>query len=145
MQAGAPLPDGIEAMSAEKVRNTRRKVLDGIEFRSTLEANCYRLFRTWESAGAIRNLVCQPKYMIQPKMRFSGRTLRAMYYIADFRFERKIKANVLAAFLRWETVVVDAKGYRMPVYQIKKKLFLPRFPDLVFEEWDRDRLRQNGG
>lgn len=147
-QASAPLPPGIEAMSTEKVRNTRRKTVEGREFRSTLEAKVYQLLRSWERAGAIRNLVCQPKYVLQPTMRIEGRAVRAITYIADFQFEQPVpirEAVLEGAPRRWQTVVVDAKGYRMGVYRIKAKLLQARFPHVIFQEWDKDRLKREGG
>lgn len=142
-QAGAPLPAGMHAGNFEKVSNTKRKIVDGIAFRSTLEADCYTLLRSWERAGAIRNLVCQPKYLLQPKMRVDGKAVRAITYIADFSFLRNI-SHVMPTGHSWgyEPVVIDAKGFRMPVYQIKKKLFLAKFPHIRLEEWDKAKLKQ---
>lgn len=141
-QAGAPLPKGMHAGQFEKVSNTKRKTLDGISFRSTLEADVYVLLKHWERAGAIRNLVCQPKYVLQPKMRLEGRALRAITYIADFSFDQCHAGMGIAA---WRTHVIDAKGFKMPVYRIKAKLLRAKFPHLIFEEWDKARLRANNG
>lgn len=147
-QAGAPLPEGLVTANYEKVVGTRRKVLDGIEFRSTLEADVYVLLKSWERAGAIRNLVCQPKYLLQPKMRVDGKAMRAITYIADFQYER-IRRGLCpghgAPPFGWETVTVDAKGHRMEVYKVKLKLFLAKFPHIRFEEWSRETLKANGG
>ena len=133
-QAGAPLPAGMEAGNFEKVSNTRRKILDGIEFRSTLEADTYRLLKAWEAVGVISGLVCQPKYLLQPKMRLNGKAVRAITYVADFQFDKGRRRHV-----------IDAKGFRMPVYRIKVKLFRARFPQVVFEEWTRETLKSHGG
>lgn len=141
-QAGAPLPPGMHAGNFEKVKNSRRKLIDGIEFRSTLEADCYVLLKSWERAGAIRNLVCQPKYLLQPKMRLNGKTQRAITYVADFQYERML---CLPPELHGKTFVIDAKGYRMEVYRLKVKLFRAKFPHLKFEEWTRETLKLKGG
>ena len=47
---------------------TRRKIVDGIPFRSTLEANTYQLLKSWESASAIRNLKLQPRFVLQDEV-----------------------------------------------------------------------------
>lgn len=145
-QAGAPLPPGMHAGNFEKVKNSRRKVIDGIEFRSTLEADVYVLLKSWARAGAIRNLVCQPKYLLQPKMRLEGKTQREITYVADFQFERRRPIHMeRSGCPEYETIVIDAKGYRMEIYRLKVKLFRAKFPDIVFQEWTRETLKANGG
>lgn len=128
-----PPPDLGAHAAAEKVRNTRRKAVDGREFRSTLEARCYQLLSLWQKAGRISGLECQPKFLLQAARRdqYSGKIHRQIVYIADFRFVKDGRVYV-----------IDAKGYRMPVYRIKRKLFAERFPDVVFEEWTCETLRK---
>lgn len=139
-QAGAPLPAGIHEGSFEKVKNIRRKILDGISFRSTLEADVYQLLKSWERAGEIRQLVCQPKYVLNPGKRLeSGKWQRPVTYIADFQFQRAMMSG------KWRTFTIDAKGHRMEVYKIKAKLFRSLYTGCTFEEWDRDTLKRNGG
>ena len=128
---GRPVPAQLAAPAFEKVSNTRRKAVDGIVFRSTLEADVYQLLSLWERAGRIGKLVCQPKFLLQAKMRRDGKAIREICYIADFSFERDGRL-----------VVVDAKGWRMDVYRIKRKLLLALYPDLTFEEWTRQTLRE---
>lgn len=129
-RAGRTPPPEIAAPSFEKIANTRRKTVAGIEFRSTLEADVYQLLSLWQSAGVITKLRCQPRYLLQPKMRREGKAIRCIEYVADFEFVRD-----------GQTVVVDAKGFRMPVYSIKAKIFKALYPHLKFEEWDRAQLR----
>lgn len=132
-RTGQPVPADLAAPAPEKVRNTRRKIVDGIEFRSTLEAEAYQLLRTWEKAGAITYLKLQPKFVLQPKMRRFGQTIRAITYTPDF-----------SCTLGWSgrPVVVDAKGYRMEVYKLKRKLFMQRYPDTAFWEWTRADVKE---
>src|SRR5580658_9044416 len=68
-RAGRVPPPEIPGLCAEKVVNTRRKAVDGIMFRSTLEARCYQLLRLWEQAGEIAGLQMQPLFVLQPAMR----------------------------------------------------------------------------
>ena len=134
-RAGHQPPPEIAAPAIEKVRNTKRKVVDGIEFRSTLEANVYQLLKLWEQAGAIEALQVQPIFVLQPKQ--PG--MRAITYRADFSYMRNTAA---LGFVRcMKRVVIDAKGYRMEVYRIKAKLFRARYPDIQFQEWTRETLK----
>lgn len=125
-RAGAKVPPELDKPDFEKIAGTRRKQVDGINFRSTLEANAYQILKLWEQAGHISNLQLQPVYVLQPKMMRDRKTIRAITYQADFSFKRAGRQ-----------VVVDAKGYRMEVYRIKRKMFLAIYPDIIFEEWTR--------
>lgn len=140
-RAGFSAPSDISESLAEKVKGTRRKAVGGIIFRSTLEADCYQFFSLMQTAGAIRSLECQPKFVLQAKMRRDGKAIREIAYIADFRFERFVQSS--PGWGEWKRVVVDAKGFRMQVYRIKRKMFLALYPDILFEEWTRDTLRDN--
>ncbi len=143
-RAGFSPPPSIAAPSVEHIRNTRRKVLDGIEFRSTLEADCYTLLTSWQAAGLIRRLELQPKFLLQPAFRrggpTDGETVRAIKYTADFAFDRVPRAGYEGRDV--ERVVVEAKGFRTQAYELRRKLFLCRFPDVVYEIWTREKLRE---
>lgn len=130
-RAGAVIPADVSVNgSAEHVKNVRRKVVDSICFRSTLEADCYQVLKSWQRAGVIKALECQPVFILQAPMRREGKTIRAIKYIADFAYTRD-----------GERIVVDAKGFRLPVYQIKRKMFMATYPDIQFAEWTREYLR----
>ena len=116
------------AEAAEKVKGTRRKIVEGVSFRSTLEANVYQLLKLWGQAGAIEDLQVQPAFILEPRHPHLG--TRAITYRADFSYMRDGKR-----------VVIDAKGYRMEVYRIKAKLFRARYPEVEFQEWDRNTLK----
>jgi hypothetical protein len=96
------------------------RTLDGIVFDSKAEMNRYAELVLLKRAGIITNLQLQPKFILKEK----GRQ-RAIYYVADFRY--------------WDTklstwVVEDVKGVKTSVYRMKKKLFLEKYPDVVFRE-----------
>ncbi len=156
-QAKAPLPPGMHEGNFEHVRNTRRKIVDSIPFRSTLEANTYQLLKSWEAAGAIRNLKLQPRFVLQEKFKRDGKTVRAMHYTPDFGFDRFVsvpctkhwKAEAFCEACKrtaaWFPHVIESKGHKTQPYQMRKKLFLAKYPDIRFEEWDRETLKANGG
>lgn len=132
VRAGRMPPADIAAPSAEHIRNTRRKAVDGIPFRSTLEANAYQVLKSWRRAGAIAELQLQPRFVLQPRF-FSlstGTTIRAMTYRADFSYTQDGQLHV-----------IEAKGFRTEAYRMRRKLFLAKYPDAVFEEWTQETLR----
>ncbi len=124
---GLAPPHELAAPSTEHIRNTRRKTVDNIQFRSTLEADAYQILKSWQRAGAITNLELQPRFLLQPKFRHEGKTIRAMHYTADFRFVRNFR-----------TVVLECKGFRTQPYMQRRKQFLFRYPEVIFEEWRRE-------
>ena len=114
--------------------NATKKTVDGVTFDSAGEARAGSLLMLWEKAGAISKLERQPRYtLMDGYFDATGRKVRPMAYVPDFRFTRG-----------GQTVVVDFKGMRTEAYKLKAKLFRQRYPYLVFEEWDVATLRANG-
>ena len=67
--------------------------------------------------------------------------VRAMHYSPDFQFDRQDRGFQA----EWRTVVIEAKGHKTQPYQMRKKLFLAPYPDIAFQEWTRETLKQYGG
>lgn len=86
-------------------------------YASKREAKRAEELKLLEAAGKITNLREQVEYVLIPKQ--DGE--RACKYIADFVY-REIPDDPRLA-MRCDTVE-DAKGYRDPVYRIKRKLML---------------------
>ena len=79
--------------------------VDNIKFASRREAARYSQLKLLEASGAISNLELQPKFPIV----VNG--VKICTYIADFQYvETGAK------------VIEDSKGFRTPVYRLKKKL-----------------------
>lgn len=127
-RAGAIPPPDIASPSASKY-NARKKLVDGILFDSTGEAEAYRLLKLWESAGRITELELQPRFLLIAK---SAIQKRARYYVADFAY-RDLRTM--------KTMVIDFKGIKTPVFKLKLAILLERYPDLNFEIWTRATLR----
>lgn len=110
-----------------KYHSEKTKV-DGHVFDSAREASVYQGLKIAERSGVISNLELQPKFLLQESFRDSkGKLQRAVYYIADFRYKA----------LDGHVVVVDVKSKiteANPVYRLKRKLFLFRYPDIDFVE-----------
>ena len=108
-----------------KFNNTKVEV-DGIKFDSKKESERYLELKLLEKDGIIKNLVLQPKFILQNKYEYRGQKIREIDYKADFMYE-----------LDNETVVEDVKSWitqKDKVYRLKKKLLLFRYPDIKFIE-----------
>ncbi len=124
-------PPSVAAPDASKY-NATKKMADGILFDSSGEAECYRILKLQEKSGAISGLELQPRFVLAEAFRdATGKTRRRIEYRADFRFTRGGR-----------TVIADYKGFPTPVYKLKLKLFLQKYPHLDFEEWNHHTLRQ---
>lgn len=76
-------------------------------------------------AGFISNLERQRRFVLQDGFKIRGKSIREITYIADFYYYDNNKKV-------W--IVEDTKGFRTDIYKLKKKLFLYKYPDIVFIE-----------
>jgi len=102
--------------------------IDGVDhiFDSKLEGDRYLALHKREKDGEIMELHRQPKFLLQDKFRAGGKAIRAMHYIADFIYMEE-----------GQVVVEDAKGMKTTDYKLKLKLFLNKYPEIVFIEVSR--------
>ena len=114
LDAGKPKPHKYRA---------KRTEIDGIKFDSKREAERYRELKLMEHCEAISDLELQPEFVLQDKFKSNGKTIRAIKYRADFKYTKD-----------GAVIIEDVKGMKTPVYEIKKKMFLKRYPDLEFRE-----------
>lgn len=99
--------------------------VNGIKFDSKKEARRYKELKILEKADEIKSLELQPRFLLQEKFKYNGKTIRKIEYVADFRYIDE-KGN---------TVVEDVKGMKTEVYKIKKKIFLKMYGEnLIFKE-----------
>jgi hypothetical protein len=100
--------------------NAKKTVVDGIEFDSIREAERYRELKLLERGKEIRNLVLQPRFLLQDKfVDKHGKTHKKIEYVADFLYIDKYG----------KAIVEDVKGMLTAVYKLKKKMFLYLFDD----------------
>ena len=107
-----------------KYRSTKA-MIDDIVFDSKRERQRYCELKLLEKAGRIKDLSLQHKFELQPSFKKNGTTFRKITYIADF---------VYFDFDRMAIVVEDVKGFKTKEYQLKKKLFEFKFPELTITE-----------
>ena len=86
--------------------NAQRTVVDGITFASKKEAKRYAELKLMEKAGRIQNLQRQVRF----DLKVNG--VQICHYIADFTYGDPLFC------------VEDTKGYRTPIYKLKKTLML---------------------
>ena len=104
-----------------------KKIIGGIKFDSTKEANRYCELKLLQKAGVIKQLEIQTVFVLQePFFDFSGKKQRDIRYIADFTY-----------FQGDKYIVEDVKSpitRKNPVYAIKKKMLLKRYQRIFFIE-----------
>ena len=109
-----------------KSKYKNEKVLfDGMEFDSKKECNRYIDLKLLERQGLIKDLRRQVRFELQPSYKKNGKTIRPIYYVADFVYYDINKKKF---------IVEDTKGYRTEIYKLKKKLFEYKNPDLEIKE-----------
>ena len=114
---------GIREEILNKYRN-KKTVVDGITFDSVKEASRYYELKELQESGKISNLKLQPRYELQEAFEHPTHgKQRAVTYVADFEYHKE-----------GEVIVEDVKGMQTDVYKIKKKLFLKKYPELIFKE-----------
>jgi hypothetical protein len=85
--------------------NAEKATLDNVKFDSRAEAKRYATLKLWERAGQISNLRLQPEYP------FYVNDQKVFTYRADFSYTQN---NSI--------IVEDVKGFKTPVYRLKKKI-----------------------
>ena len=106
----------------------KKTVVDGIKFDSKREAERYCELKLLEKAKEIRNLVLQPRFLLQDEF-FDKNEIKhkKIEYVADFMYIDKCG----------KTIVEDVKGVLTDVYKIKKKMFLKIYD----EQYDFREIR----
>jgi hypothetical protein len=94
--------------------NAKPQVVDGIRFASQKEARRYVELKMLETAGEIKELDLQPRFLLHTWTNRVGEIVKALgEYRGDFRYRDKRTA--------WNFVVEDVKGFKTPLYKWKKK------------------------
>jgi len=87
--------------------HARKTTVDGITFASAKEANRYSQLKLLQRAGVISSLQIQVPYTLIEKSQYG----RKITYVADFVYRENGKK-----------VVEDTKGFKTPVYALKRRL-----------------------
>ena len=94
--------------------------VDGIRFASQKEARRYKELKLLERQEKIFDLELQPRfnYLSQDGLRI------IFFYKADFSYRERGKE---------EKTIEDTKGYKTPLYKVKKRLIEDRFNIKILE------------
>ena len=103
--------------------NAKPLEFEGFRFDSKKELKRYLELKMLEKAGKIKDLKLQPVFLLQEGFYYQGKAIRQITYRADFEYIENGKR-----------VVEDVKGFKTDVYKLKKKLFLKKYPDVIFKE-----------
>ena len=103
-----------------------RTMVDGITFDSKREANRYSKLKMMEKAGIINSLKLQPEF----KCQINGKKICT--YKADFEYLMVDEEGPDGQIGYY--IVEDVKGFKTPVYKLKKKLVEALFPGTVIKE-----------
>lgn len=105
--------------------NAQKTTVNGITFDSKKEANYYCELMMLQAGGVVKKFDMQVPYELQPGYRNrQGKKIRPIKYLADFVVE----------FKDGHKEVVDVKGFRTKEYELKKKLLLYKYPEILFKE-----------
>lgn len=108
--------------SKQRKYKNKKVEVEGRVFDSKREYKRFLDLWAMQSVGAIRDLECQPEFILQEGFKKNGVTFRPITYRADFRY---IDCSTEM------TVVEDVKGFETVEFKIKRKLFEKRYPELT--------------
>lgn len=125
-----------------KIRHTKTEV-DGIMFDSKMESDKYKYLKEQLSKGLIKNLELQPEFVLQEKyIIVDGQVIEGSHPEFD-KIKRKTKAKTIQAIkyrgdflvtdLDDSQRVIDTKGLSTTEFEIKKKLFMFKYPNIKLE------------
>lgn len=102
-------------LPTSKYRN-RRTVVDGISFASAKEARRYGELLLLQKAGQIADL------KLQPRIKLQAGGVHICDYVADFFYYARDSAPFND--FDYGPIYEDCKGFKTPIYRLKKKLVL---------------------
>ena len=94
-----------------------KTTIDGVSFSSRAEASRYATLKASAADGRIKDLVLQPRFVLQPGFGPAGKKVRAIEYVADFQYLDN----------HGRIIVEDVKGMKTETYNMKKKMFIFKY------------------
>jgi hypothetical protein len=104
----------------------KKIVIDGITFDSQIEGMHYLALKQQLEFNHISDLELQPRFILIEPFVYKGKKQRKTEYIADFAYMKdglRIVEDVKSEWTR-----------TLPVYRLKRKLLLSRYPEIEFRE-----------
>ena len=102
--------------------NAKRTRVGNLMFASAKEARRYQELCLLEQAGEIRDLELQPAFDLLASRWSAGWNYpyKVGVWRGDFRYAER--RSTPGGRERWDVIVEDVKGFKTPVYRLKKKL-----------------------
>ena len=100
---------------------------DGRTFDSQKEYRRYCQLKAWQEQGRISGLECQKRFTLVERFEYHGVIMQPVSWIADFYY-----------FNGQQWIAEDVKSEitrKKPEYIIKKKLFMLKYPEVLFNEF----------
>lgn len=107
--------------------HAKKTFIDGQKYDSKKEARRGEELKMLERIGMISDLKFQVPFILQDGFRHNGKAVLAIKYVADSTYTEKGRQ-----------IVEDTKSpftRKNSLYQVKRKMFLFRYPDLIFREY----------
>ena len=130
---------GVEVPAKQHKYRAQPEWRDGHYFDAQLELKRYCYLKQVEMAGEITDLEVHPQFKLYADGG-GGPCIEVGYYEADFAYNADRGR-----------MIEDCKGALLPLYILKRKLFLANYPTLVFMEvrlckrkWSSTRLSSSG-
>ncbi len=101
--------------------NSRPADYDGFHFDSQAELTRYHGLKLMERNGDIESLTVHPVFPLMEGFTYQGKKIRGIKYEADFSYYENGKR-----------VVEDVKGMETPVFKLKAKLLMAKYPVMDF-------------
>ena len=115
-------------MITENKYHNKKVIYNGIKFDSKKEMMRYKQLKLMESAGLIRDLELQSKFLLLDTIHYKDKTYPKTYYKADFRYFDIIKGKYIVEDVKSSITAKDK------VYRLKTKMLLTKYPDIEFIE-----------
>jgi len=112
------------ASSRRNKFSARRTTINGLHFDSQKEAHRYLILKDEERCGLVTHLERQVKFPIEVNRVF------ICNYIADFVYNRRTVENGRQIITR---VIEDTKGFRTPLYKLKRQLMKAVYKVTIYE------------
>lgn len=98
--------------------NNQKVEIDGYTFDSKMEAEYYSQLKLRKKARDIKGFKLQPRYLLQEGFSKNGKRYNKIEYVADFEIIHNDGT----------IEVVDVKGVKTQVFNLKRKMFHKRYP-----------------
>jgi hypothetical protein len=103
-------------------KGKRKRTFQNIEFASEMEMKFYRDYLLpLKEKGEIKEIILQPKYVLQNSFTKNGRRYLPIVYVGDYE----------VVFSDEKKITYDVKGLPTPEAKLKRKIFEKIFPEKI--------------